>query len=189
MVTMNIFSKLTAGDSAAWRDDPIDGLGGLRMTSADWTLTYELRGPTQLSVTATAAGEGWLSILTLAASATLLPGSYKWAAILSKTDERATVANGVLTIEQDLSGVSNAIDARSVAVKALEDCEKALATFNTTGGKVKRYTIGDRQMEFQTLAELMQLLNYWKLRVNNEVAAAKVTNGESNPKTLRVRFR
>lgn len=185
---MNIFSSLTAGDSARWNDDAITDSLGRRMTSADWMLTYRLRGPFALSIVAQPDGDGWQTVLTATASADLLPGAYSWAAILTKEDERVTIGSGSCEIKQDLSAADAALDVRTVAKKALEDCEKALATFNSTGGKVKKYTIGPREMEFQTLADLMQLLNYWKLRVNHEVAADSVANGRGNPSTLLVRF-
>jgi hypothetical protein len=189
MGSMNILQTLTAGDSARWHDDPwIDAPRGLRMTSADWTLTYQLRGATQLGLTAAVDGDGWLTSLSTTDSATLSPGTYVWGAYLSKTGERVTIGGGTLLVKQDLPSLATAIDARTVAQKALDDCEAALASFTSSGGKVKSYTIGNRQTEFHALADLMQLLNYWRLRVANEKAAVSIANGNGNPRHLLVRF-
>lgn len=186
---MNIFQKLTVGDSAHWSDDAYVLLpAGDRLTSAAWTLKYEFRGPAVLSLTAVADGDGWVTTLSTADSAALVPGTYVWGAYLSKTGERLTIGGGTVVLAADPASLTGASEVRTVARKALDDCEAALANFSATGGKVKRYTIGSRETEFQTLADLMSLLKYWKLRVANEEAAQSVANGHGNPRKLLVRF-
>lgn len=164
---MRLLTKLNAGDSASWHDDPVT-LAGVSYTSAEWALKYELRGASQLTVNAVADGEGWRSSITTAASAPLAAGPYAWASYLTKGEERVTVRSGGLVVVADITTITGAIDSRSVAVKALADCETALATFKSSGGKVKSYTIGTRQTEFHSLAELMQLRSFWQRRVNKE---------------------
>lgn len=164
---MRNLTKLNAGDSASWRDDPVT-LGGVRYTSADWALKYELRGPSQLTVNADVDGDGWRASISTAASQPLVAGAYAWAAHLTRADERVTVRTGALVVVADIAAISSAVDSRSVAVRALADCEAALATFKSSGGKVKSYTIGTRQTEFHSLTELMELRNFWQRRVNKE---------------------
>ncbi|MET3134621.1 hypothetical protein AAKU55_004921 [Oxalobacteraceae bacterium GrIS 1.11] len=189
MVTMKIMNILNAGDSASWRDAAwIDGRSGLRLTSADWTLTYQLRGPSQLALTAAADGEGWRTAIGSAASAALLPGAYAWAAYLSKAGERVTIGGGSLSILADLAASAGPMDARSLAERALADCEAALASFKSSGGKVKSYTIGSRQTEYHSLTELMALRDFWQRRVNKERAQSAIANGRGNPRRLLVRF-
>lgn len=164
---MRNLTKLNAGDSATWHDDPVT-LAGVYYTSADWTLKYELRGPSQLTVNATADGDGWRATITTADSELLTAGAYSWAAQLTRGDERITVRTGGLVVIADIAAIIAAVDSRSVAAKALADCEAALATFTSSGGKVKSYTIGTRQTEFHSLMELMQLRSFWQRRVNKE---------------------
>lgn len=164
---MRTLTKLNAGDSAAWHDDPVT-LGGVRYTSADWALKYELRGPSQLTVMAVPDGNGWRASIATADSAPLTAGPYSWAAYLSRGDERVTVRSGGLVVVADIAAITGSIDSRTVAQKALADCEAALATFKSSGGKVKSYTIGTRQTEFHSLTELMQLRAFWQQRVNKE---------------------
>lgn len=186
---MNL-DTLIAGDSASWHDDPWTApLCGPRHTSADWTLTYQLRGPSQLTLTAAADGDGWLTSVTTAQSGALMPGAYAWAAQLTRPDERVTIRVGKLTVVADLAAVADTFDPRSQAERALADCELALASFKSSGGKVKSYTIGTRQTEFHSLTELMALRSFWQTRVHRERAAAAIANGGVNPRKLLVRFR
>lgn len=186
---MNILKKITAGDSASWVDAAwLDAQQSLHLTSADWTLTYAFRGPSLASLTAVPEGTGWRTNLTMEVSAQLLPGSYIWSAYLSKTGERKSIAGGTLTIAVDLAAASAPMEARSLARKALDDCEAALASFKSSGGKVKSYTIGSRQTEFHTLSELMTLRDMWQRKVNAELARQAIKNGRGNPRSLRVRF-
>jgi hypothetical protein len=164
---MKNLSKLHAGDSASWHDDPLT-LDGVRYTSLDWILTYEMRGPSQLTLVAVADSDGWRTSITTEQSQSLQPAGYLWAAYLSRAGERKTAAHGGLVVLADLAAITGAIDSRTAAEKALADCEAALATFKSSGGKVKSYTIGTRQTEFHSLAELLQVRGFWQRRVNSE---------------------
>jgi len=186
---MNIISTLVQGDSATWLDDPVLLADGRSASSqGGWALKYVLRGPSQADLAATASGTSWATALTAAASAALQPGTYAWAAAVSKGTERFTVGSGQLAITQDIAQVNTAFDTRSAAQIALANCEAAMATFNATGGKVKKYEIAGRTMEFQTIADLMTLHSFWKLKVAAEQTASLMAQGLGNPRTLHVRF-
>jgi hypothetical protein len=186
---MNIFATLVQGDSATWQDDPVELSDGRQADIAGgWTLKYALRGPSSADVVAVAgAGVTWSSTLAAADSAKLTPGTYAWAAYVSKGAERLTVGGGQLAITADVSTLSAGYDPRTTAQQALEACEAAMATFNATGGKVKKYEIAGRTMEFQTIGELMQLHTFWKLKVTAEQTASQIAQGLGNPRNLYVR--
>lgn len=188
---MNIFTQIVQGDSISWSDDPIALPDGRQADAAGgWLLKYALRGPVGLDLTAVADGVSWKTTLTAVASATLTPGAYFWAAVVTSGSERITVGNGQFLVTPDLSTLStgSTYDGRSKAQIALEACEAAMATFNATGGKVKRYEIAGRTMEFQTIADLMTLHSFWKAKVMSEGAAQAIANGQGNPRNLCVRF-
>jgi hypothetical protein len=63
-----------------------------------------------------------------------------------------------------------------------------MATFNATGGKVKRYEIAGRTMEFQTIGDLMTLHSFWKAKVMAEGSAQSIASGLGNPRNLYTRF-
>jgi len=187
---VNIFNILPAGDSAIWTDDPVALPDGRQADAAGgWVLKYVLRGPAQLDLTATQAGQVWQTVLTTSVSAALTAGTYAWVATLTKAAERITIGSGQMVITADLATISAAYDSRSPAQRALADCEAAMATFSATGGKVKKYEIAGRSMEFQTIADLMSLHSFWKAKVLSEGSAQSIANGMGNPRNLHVRFR
>lgn len=180
---MNIINTLSVGDSANWHDDPwTDPLSRLQLTSADWALSYQLRGPSQLALTAVADGDGWRTSIGTAASALLQAGLYLWSAYLSKTGERVTIGKGSLTLVADLAAIAGPLEARSEAVIALAACKAALV------GKVLSYTIGSRQTTYRSMTELLAARDYWQRIVNKEKAQEALANGHTNPRRLLVRF-
>ena len=188
MVTVNVPQSLIAGDSASWLDDAITLADGRRADSSAWTLRYSLRGPTQLDLTASASGSGWKTALSASASSVLTAGDYAWVAILSRQTERFTVGQGRVTVQLDITTVTTAWDGRSAAQKALADCEAALADVSVSGLRTKKYKIANREREFSTIAELLQLRDFWKLKVMAEGTAQSLANGHGNPRNLYVRF-
>lgn len=187
---MNIFSTLLQGDSAYWNDDPVEDSYGKRYDSGSYTLAYIIAGPvaSPLTLNAVANGIGWTTTLTAAQSAALQPGTYWWQAVITGTGVRITAGSGEFTIEANLAQVTGAYNGSSFAEQALADAETALASFQTSGGKIKKYTIGMRTTEYQTQADLMIVVNYWRMRVANEGAAKQIAQGLGNPRKMFVRF-
>lgn len=185
---MNIFSTLPAGDSTAWRDDPVVLPDGRTADSSAWALKYYLRGPAAVDVAAVPDGTGWMSALSATASSVLGDGLYAWTAIVTNGGERVTVGSGQLTITPDVTQATAGFDPLTRAQRALEQCEAAMATFNSTGGKVKKYTIAGRDMEFQAISDLQSLHAFWTIKVRNEQHAANIAQGLGNNRNLYVRF-
>jgi len=186
---MNIFKVLTAGDSATW----YDGFHEYRQRAGlvdctGFELTYQLRGPSQLPLVGVAKGDGWQTSITPEQSAALAPGEYIVVAQLTAPGVRLTLGRDKLRILADPSAMTDAVDARSMAEKALADCKAALAVFTSSGGKVKSYTIGTRTTEFYALADLMTLRDMWQREVTRERAQRAAANGRRNPRGLVARF-
>lgn len=188
---MTIPANITAGDSAKWTDTPFSAVDGTRLDAGKYTLTYELRGAgAPIKLTAVANGQGWNTAITPAVSAGLVSGVWFWAAILTATDERLTVARGEISVAQDLASINSpGFDGKSTAEKALSDAESALANLTSSGKKTKKYTIGTRQAEYYTAAELIVAISYWRIKVNNERAAKSISDGLGDPRNLMVRFK
>lgn len=185
---MNIFNTLPSGDSAQWDDAAFTDAQGKKYDSSAYALKYEIRGPVALTLTAVANGSGWRTTLATTDSATLTPGTYYWAAYVSKTGERFTAAQGELTITANIAVAAAGYDGRTLAAKALADAEAALATFKSTQGKIKKYMINSRMMEFEAAADILPIISYWRTRVANEKHAQDLANGLGNPRALYVRF-
>ncbi len=185
---MNIFGELQQGDSATWNDDAVS-LNGVSYTSSGYTLEYKLGGQgAALTLTATPNGSGWKTNLTTKQSSALVPGKWWWKALLSATEVRVTAGKGELTVTPDISDASIAFDGSTVAEAALKAAEAALASFTSSNGKVKKYTIGNRSMEFSTIPEILQVIYYWKALVTTEQSPQSIAQGLGDPRRLFARF-
>ena len=159
--------KITAGDSLNLAVAP-QMVNGKTYASDKYSLTIMIRGlGAPIDVIATTSSLGWLVSMTTAQGAKLQAGIAKWVAIATSDTERVTIGSGTVEIVEDISN-SSSFDGRTDARKALDQAEKALATFKPSGGMVKNYTIGNRQMENATIAELLEARNFWALKVANE---------------------
>lgn len=166
----------------SWNDPTYVDLNGNVYDSTTYNLQYVLAGPSAApvlltSVASTTLGSsGWTTTMTAAQSAQCVPGNYWWQAILTAPANPPTLPAAVrivanenqLVVQIDLSTVTGIYDGRTVAQKALAAAEQALATFNASGGIIKRYSIGGRSMEFQDVQQLQGIVSYWRQRVQAE---------------------
>ena len=188
----NIPATIRAGDTVTWRDDAAaDGLGNA-VTSGSWSQSYFLRSATAgagLTVASTSYGSGWETTISATSSAALAAGSWYWQARATSGANALTLGSGSLTILAALNytGAPGAFDGRSQARQDLDAVQAAIRSM-ISGGAVKRYTIGSRQLEKISLAELIELENRLKAEVAKEEAAQRMANGLGDPRNLFVRF-
>lgn len=186
---MRIPDKLTAGDSVTWKDDAgRDNLGNA-VTSADWALTYYIRGAQALTVTGAASGAGWQTTITAAQSTPLPAGVYYWQAVATKGSERITLGQGTTTIEANLAytGSPAVYDGRSEAEQVLAAIDAEIKA-RTTGGTAEEYTIGNRSLKKTPMRDLVALQSRYKTIVVRERQAQKIAQGLGNPRAMFVRF-
>lgn len=105
-------------------------------------------------------------------------------AMTTNLQRRIIAAEGHLIVEPDLSTFTGAYDGRSTMQIGLANCEAALATWTSSGGPVRRYSIGGRMMEFHNLKELQELCSWFRGRVTAEKMAA--AGGDS--RNIRIGF-
>jgi hypothetical protein len=176
-------SAVTAGDTVAWTRSLAD-----YPASGGWTLSYALRSATaMIDITAGASGADHAVSVLPAVSRSWVPGSYAWAAFATKASDRYEVARGTMLVRANLAQASP-VDGRTMAAKAVDDLTAALASFRSSGGRVRRYRIADREMEFETIGDLISLLDFWKRERARENAAASIAAGTGDPRRLYVRF-
>jgi hypothetical protein len=157
--------------------------------SAGWVLTYRLLPRTAgaaIDIVGTASGDDHLSSASAATTAAWASGEYSWVSYVTKSTQRYTVSEGSVTLLPN-PATATEYDARSKAAKALEDAETALANFQSTGGRVKRYSIAGREMEFDNAGEILKLVSYWSIQVTRERAVSAVANGYADPRRIYLR--
>lgn len=160
------------------------------LATAGYTLTYRLVpriSGTPISLTATASGSDYRITATPATTAGWAAGEYSWSAYVTKSGERHTVDSGLVTLQVDPGAVTS-FDGRSQAQRALADAQTALANFSATGGRVKRYQIAGREMEFDAAGDILKLISYWKGEVQRENAANAKREGLPDPRRIQIRM-
>lgn len=93
--------KLRQNETAYWQDVPYTDKFNNQYDSGTYSLTYVFGGPSAAPVSVNAvpsatnvAGQGWITTLTAAQAASLVPGIYKWQAVLTGTP---AVFNGTIS--------------------------------------------------------------------------------------------
>lgn len=183
--------QLIAGDTLDFLDNipdypPADG----------WTLKYRLTPlfttPTQAPIVLTAATSGTQYSIQASPATTALwsAGRYSWGRWVEKTGARQTLEpiTPFLEVVADPATTAQGYDPRTTAEIALEDAQTALASFQSTGGRVKSYSIAGRSMEFDSAGDLVELVGYWKAEVMRERATKAKRGGAPDPRRITVRM-
>ena len=181
-MVMKIPAQITANDSASWSDDAFVGDAGRLLDSSAYTLTYLLRGPSSVTLTAVASGRGWVT--SIAKNAVSAPGQYSVVARLTTTTEQITVGTGRLDVLADLTSLAAGGEFRTPAEIELAQVEAAIA-----GSRTESYKIGTREAKRYSITDLLQIRSWLMVKVKNERAARDLANGIGNPSNLYVRFR
>ena len=190
---MNIPSEIRAGDTIQWKDAAgVDNLGNT-VGSGAYTLTYYLRTNTASeghTVAGTQDGsQDWLFTISATDSANFDAGEWFWQAIATKTGSTITLGSGQLKVLASLSysGTPGAFDGRSQVEKDLDAVQAAIRTI-ISGGAVKQYSIGNRNLQKYDLPDLLALETKLKAELKREQRAQLMANGLGNPFNLFVRF-
>ena len=187
---MKIPSQITAGDSVSWNDDSsYDNLGNT-VQAPDYTLAYEIKGPTTLTLTGTTYATGWQTTLSAAASNALTPGTYFWQAYatnVADNTKRVTLGSGRITIAPNFANVTAPYDGSTQNEKDLLAVQAAIRAM-ISGGAVQDYSIAGRSVRKMAMADLLTLESKLKYRVSREQKAASIQNGTGDPHKLLVRF-
>lgn len=172
---MKIPAQFTAGDSVAWFE-PRFGLAaqGLDIDPASWGLVYALRGASEgLDLTGASDGGRWTFLMTAQQSAALNTGRavliWYWQAVATRGIQRVTAGRGVVKVRPNLAGLptSVAFDGRTENEQALAAIEAELRA-RINGGATVEYTIGQRSLKKEPMAELLKLRTHYRLLVKRE---------------------
>ena len=189
---MNIPAQVAAGDSMSWADFPFTSSDGRSINSADYALSYSLRGPgAVLDLNATSSGSGWKTAMSTTQSAALNTGAanavWFWQAYASKTGERILAGEGSLVVKPNLAALTGTYDGRTQQEKDLEAVRLEISS-RINGGATVEYSIGSRQLKKEPISELIKLEDRLKMEVARQRTAQRVANGQGNPGKVMVRF-
>lgn len=160
--------------------------------SAGWVASLSLvartHGNTAATITGTAEGAAHRLTAAAATTADWAPDAYTWALWVARGGEFHTVDKGQLTILPNLRTAGAGADGRSLARRTLDDLMVAKAGWDTSGGRTRRYKISDREMEFNTEAEIIQKIAFWEAQVAKEAAADRIAAGGRPRNRILTRF-
>lgn len=158
---------LRAGDTWEWKKYVAGHLPG-----DGWVLKYGLHNVgsasasnTKLQITATTDGNNHAVSVSAATTAPLLPGNWKWVAVVEKGAQRFSVGSGVLYVEPDLYTVAAGTQ-QTHAEKMLEAIESVLEGRATSD--IESYSIAGRAVNKIPIAELIKWHNVYLARVKRE---------------------
>lgn len=131
-----------------------------------------------ITVTAGVSGADHVLLLPASQTADLAPGPWTWTPWVERSisgDEPLEVRSlsvWPLTVRPNPRTVTGAQDGRSVASKALEDARSAFAQYSATRGTISKYRIGEREMQFNSAADIIKTIRFWEMEVAKEEQAA-----------------
>jgi len=163
-----MLKQLVAGDSLSFYTSVPEF-----QPSAGWVLNYRLvpqnASLTAIELAAADAGEQHRVYAAATSTESWQPGVYSWTSWVeqevSGQVERYTLESGQITVLPNPRTVAAGYDNRSQARKALDDAKAALAAWSPTR---RRYKIGEREMEFNSSADIIKLITYWEAQVKSE---------------------
>lgn len=158
--------NLIAGDSLNLLDSPSDYLA-----TDGWILKYRFtpRGTgAAIVLVAVAEGASFRTRATSAVTADFVAGDYTFAKWVEKGTERATLETGNFSISPDPAQIAAGTDTRSHVEKTLAAIEAMLE--GKASKDVQEYTIGDRQLKYFTIGELMVWRDKYRAQLASETA-------------------
>lgn len=151
-------------------------------------LVARAAGGSVISLTSAADGDSHAYAVLASVTAGWAPGAYSFAGWVELGAAKNTTETGQLVIQPDPRQVAAGTDTRSQAERTLADLVAAKATWDVTGGRQRRYKIGEREMEFNSEAEIIQKILFWEGQLAAEQSAARLAQGLRPKNRILTRF-
>lgn len=174
---------VVAGDTVTWLKTLAD------YPANTYTLKYRLiNAAGKIDITAAASGTDHLVSVAPTTTDDWAAGDYSWTAWVEKTGFRATVGSGSITVKPNLAAETGGFDTRSVAQINYDQLMAAYRTYTQSNGLVSEYEIAGRRMRYKSSAEILEEINFWLGKVNDEKRAEKIAAGLGGGNKILVRF-
>lgn len=139
--------------------------------------------------TGTAQDDGGHALLVPAAStADWAPGDYTLVLWVEKSTDVYTLPPCQVQVLENLRTASTGVDTRSLAERTLAQLKQAFADWSATRGMQRRYKVNEREMEFNSSAEILAQIHYWEAEVAREREAARRRAGGAPRNRIKVTF-
>ena len=156
--------------------------------SEGWALKFTAVGPAGIIAINAAAEDTDDFKFTAAAAVTAayVAGLYSWQITATKTTTRYTIAEGIITLKDNIAGRAALYDNRSHAKKVLDAIEAVIegrASQDQMG-----YTIAGRSLSRTPLPDLLKLRATYKSEYADEQATANIAAGLATGRKVYTRF-
>jgi len=142
----------------------------------DWTLTYQLRGSSSITITCGERGSDHYIKVPAATTAAYTPGDYSYVGYVVNDDgDRYDIESGVVTVLPNFAQISTVYDGRTHVKKMLDAIEAALEGRITAD--VESYQIGGRSISKIPTADLIRYRQQYRAWYQDELAAEKLKKG------------
>lgn len=192
-------TEIIIGDTITWTRRGVQAVsendaGTLEYTdikaSDGWTLKLTAVGRLGIfSITATADDENaddFKFTAAAAITAAYTAGDYQWQLVATKTTTRYTIAEGWVTLLDNISGRSALYDNRSHAKKVVDAIEAVIENRATLDQM--SYTIGGRSLSKTPVADLLRLLVFYRNEYSDELALENIKKGRGTGRKILARF-
>lgn len=159
--------------------------------SEGWTLKFTAVGKLGIfTITAAADSDNaddFKFTIAAATTAAYTAGDYKWQLVATKTTTRYTIAEGWITLTDNISGRSALYDNRSHAKKVLDAIEAVIegrASMDQMG-----YQIAGRSLSRTPIPDLIKLRSLYKDEYDGELATARIQMGLASKRKILTRFK
>jgi hypothetical protein len=159
--------------------------------SEGWTLKFTAVGRLGIVAITAAAdtdnADDFKFTATAAVTAAYVAGDYQWQVTATKTTTRYTIAEGWVTLLDNISGRSALYDNRSHAKKVLDAIEAVIE--GRASLDQMSYAIAGRQLSRTPIPDLMKLRSLYKDEYDGEVATARIQAGLASKRKILTRFK
>jgi hypothetical protein len=173
-------SKIVAGDTVGWTKSLPD------YPAASYTLKYELRGPSSITITATGSGTEYTVAVLAATSDDYVPGIYSMYGVVSAGAVRHTVFQGTIEVVENPTEIQPGTDTRGHARRTLALIEAAIE--NYAANPYQTITIAGRTKSNWSMSELLSWRDRYIQEAKREADAERVANGIPTRRRIFTRF-
>lgn len=179
-------TEIVVGDYIQWKRSNLVTDYPLADYSVEYVARITAGGSDEIKIAATETGGTYLFTVDSTTSAAYTAGDYHWQLEVTKTSssDRVVVDRGLFKILVDLD--ANAADPRSFEEKMLPKIESIL--LGKADADVSSYSIEGRSLTKYSYAELEELRDKYRSKVNRLKQEERLKLGKTTHHTVKVRF-